>query len=43
LSTYLESNTGRMADDGGLCNDAYEIGPGLGVFIPDLLGPPGCL
>jgi prepilin-type N-terminal cleavage/methylation domain-containing protein len=29
LSTALESDDERMINDGGLCDDVYEIGPGL--------------
>jgi prepilin-type N-terminal cleavage/methylation domain-containing protein len=43
LSVYLERDPNRMANDGGLCDDVYEVGPGIGILTPPDLGPPGCL
>lgn len=34
LATYLESNQNKMANDGGQCSDAYEIGPLKGIAKP---------
>ncbi len=42
LSTYLERNTAAMANDGGRCYDAYEVGSLLQYAEPEYPGPAGC-
>lgn len=32
LTSYLENNDNIMSNDGGLCPDYYEVGPGVGTI-----------
>lgn len=34
IATYLEAGRNAMANDGGLCNDNYEVGNGVGTIQP---------
>ncbi len=38
LSTYLENDPSKMANDGGRCSMFYEVGPGLGIIKPRAYG-----